>query len=127
MPHSDAASIKHPRLQTIQGACTGCRIGVRHDSFRPIGLYQVVVHRQAELCMAFKLPPFGRVGVGVPKAVFRLPKGRLLQRERRPFTLQEAAFRRSPCHGAFGRWTRRAVRAAKGGAGVRARLKWRFT
>jgi len=42
MPHPDAASRKHPIRQTKQAACTGCRIKVRHDGYRPPGLWQDV-------------------------------------------------------------------------------------
>ena len=38
MPHSDAASRKHTGHQSVQAAYTGCRIGVRHDNYRPPGL-----------------------------------------------------------------------------------------
>ena len=51
---------------------------------------------EAQLITVIKLPPFGRVGVGLQLMAFCLLKGRLLHAERPPFTMQNMTFCREP-------------------------------
>ena len=96
MPHSDAASRKHPGLQSVQAAYSGCRIGVRHDGYRPPGLEEdailIFVHEAVH-------PNCGRTSfigqrpsTALQKTAFYRAKGGLLACERRPFTDRKTTF-----------------------------------
>ena len=85
MPHSDAASRVHSLYRLMSRMFTGCRIGVRHDSYREPRLSLVAYSCHFYISSNRFADEPNRPPFVLQKAVYCTLKGRLLEAKRRPF------------------------------------------